>query len=136
MRIVFFTHYFPPEGNAPASRTYDHCVRWSKQGADVTVITCAPNVPNGIVYDGYKNRLWPQREIVDGIEVIRVWTFVAANQGAVARILNYTSYMLTSLLAFLFCCKRPDVVIATSPQFFCGWAGTLASILKWRPFVL
>ncbi len=136
MRIVFFTHYFPPEGNAPASRTYDHCVRWIAQGAEVTVITCVPNVPNGIVYDGYKNKFWPQVEMVDGIRVIRVKTYIAANSRALFRILNYASYLVSAVFAYLLKCKRPDLVIATSPQFFCGWAGTIASILKWTPFVL
>ncbi len=136
MRIVFFCHYFPPEGNAPASRTYEHAVRWAKQGVDVTVITCAPNVPDGIVYDGYQNRLWPQRETIDGIKVIRVWSYVAANAGGMKRILNYISYLMSSVLAFLFFCKRPKLIVATSPQFFCGWAGTIASWLKWCPFIL
>lgn len=136
MRIIFFTHYFPPEGNAPASRTYEHCVRWAEQGVEVTVITCAPNVPNGVVYDGYKNRLWPQRETVGKIKVIRVWTLIAANAGGLPRILNYVSYMFSAVFAFLFFCKRPTLIIATSPQFFCGWAGTISSILKWCPFVL
>jgi glycosyltransferase involved in cell wall biosynthesis len=31
---------------------------------------------------------------------------------------------------------RPEVVIATSPQFFCGWAGVWASRLKRAPLVL
>ena len=136
MRIVFFTHYFPPEGNAPASRTYDHCVRWIEKGAKVTVITCAPNVPNGVVYDGYKNRFWPKREIVGDIEVIRVWSFIAPNAGGVKRVINYVSYMLFAIFAFVFRCRRPDLVIATSPQFFCGWAGTISSIVKWCPFLL
>ncbi len=136
MRIVFLTHYFPPEGNAPASRTFDHCVRWAAAGHDVTVITCAPNVPNGVVYEGYKNRLWPQRETVDGIQVIRSWTYVAANAGGVNRILNYVSYLFSAVFSFLFFCRRPDVVVATSPQFFCGWAGTICSYLKWTPFIL
>ena len=136
MRIVFFSHYFPPEGNAPASRTYEHAVRWVEQGVNVTVITCAPNVPDGVVYEGYKNRLWPQRETVDGINVIRVWSYVAANAGGMKRILNYVSYLVSSILAFLFFCKRPDIVVATSPQFFCGWAGTIASWFKWCPFLL
>ena len=136
MKIVFLSHYFPPEGNAPASRTYEHCSRWVKDGAQVTVITCAPNVPNGVVYEGYKNRFWPQRETVDGIEVIRVWSFIAPNAGAIRRIVNYATYMMSAVFAFLFFCKRPQVVIATSPQFFCGWAGTICSIIKWCPFVL
>ena len=136
MNIVFFSHYFPPEGNAPASRTYEHCKRWVEAGHNVTVITCAPNVPDGVVYDGYRNRVWPQRENIDGISVIRTWTYVAANAGALKRIINYVSYMMSAVLTFLFFCRRPNVVISTSPQFFCGWAGVIASWLKWCPFVL
>ncbi len=136
MRIVFLTHYFPPEGNAPASRTYDHCVRWVRAGHEVTVITCAPNVPNGIVYEGYQNRLWPQRETIDGIDVIRTWTYVAPNAGAAKRILNFVSYMVSAIVTFVFFCRRPKVIIATSPQFFCGWAGVVCSWLKWSKFIL
>lgn len=136
MRIVFFSHYFTPEGNAPASRTYEHCKRWVDAGHQITVITCAPNVPNGVVYEGYKNRIWPQRETVDGVDVIRVWTYVAANAGNTKRVLNFVSYMMSSILCFLFFCRRPDLIVATSPQFFCGWAGAIASWTKWCPFVL
>ena len=136
MRIVFFSHYFPPEGNAPATRTFEHCVRWVRAGHQVSVITCVPNVPSGIVYDGFRNRLWPQRENVDGIDVVRVWTYVAANAGGIKRILNFMSYFVSSLFAFVFFCRRPNVILATSPQFFCGWAGVAASWLKWRPFIL
>ncbi len=135
MRILFLTHYFPPEGNAPAARTYEHCVRWSKAGHDVTVITCVPNVPTGVPYEGYLNRLRPQVEMLDGIRVIRVWTLLAANAGFVRRILNYLSYMLAAIVAACFV-KRPHVIIATSPQFFCGWAGVWASRLRRVPFVL
>lgn len=134
MRILFLSHYFPPEVNAPASRTYENCRRWVRNGHQVTVITCAPNCPNGVVYDGYRNRLW-QREFIDGIEVVRVWTYIAANEGTVRRIVNYVSYMISAVIAALFV-RRPDVVIATSPQFFCGWAGVLVSKLRRRPFIL
>lgn len=136
MKIIFFSHYFPPEGNAPASRTYEHCKRWAAAGHEVTVITSAPNVPDGIVYDGYKNRIWPQRDTVDGINVVRTWTYLAANAGGLKRILNYVSYMMSAVLTFLFFCRRPNVIVATSPQLFCGCAGVLASWVKWCPFVL
>ena len=136
MRVVFFSHYFSPEGNAPASRTYEHCKRWAEAGHQITVITCAPNVPDGVVYEGYQNRIWPQRETIDGVDVIRVWTYLAANSGNTKRILNYVSYMVSAVLCFLFFCRRPNLIIATSPQFFCGWAGTIASWLKWCPFIL
>lgn len=138
MNIVFFSHYYTPEGNAPASRTADHCARWVREEneASVTVITCAPNVPDGQVYSGYRNRLWPQRETIDGVEVIRVWTFLRKNPGRIALILNYLTYLFFSLFAFVFWVRRPDVIVATTPQFFCGIAGVIASWLKWRPLVL
>ena len=133
-RLLFFTHYFPPEGNAPATRVHQICRQWVSSGHRVTVITCAPNVPNGIVYDGYTNR-WRQREVIDGIDTVRVWTYLAANKGTARRIVNYLSYMIAAVIAG--CCRpAPDVMIATSPQFFCGWAGVIASWLRRVPFVL
>ena len=35
MRILFLTHYFHPEGNAPATRVYEMTRRWVKQGFEV-----------------------------------------------------------------------------------------------------
>ncbi len=134
MRVLFFSHYFPPEGNAPASRTYENCKAWVRDGHDVTVVTCAPNSPEGVVYEGYENRL-RQREEIDGIEVIRVWTYVAANKGTLRRILNFVSYMISAVVVAIFL-RRPDIVIATSPQFFCGWAGLIVSKLRRLPFIL
>jgi len=135
MNILFLSHYFPPEVNAPASRTQEHCVRWVRAGQRVTVITCAPNCPTGKVYDGYRNTFPWRTEDIDGIRVVRVWTLLAPNSGTVRRILNYLSYLVFAVLAAVWQ-PRPDVVVATSPQFFCGWAGVLVSWIKWRPFVL
>lgn len=135
MKILFLSHYFPPEVNAPASRTYEHCVRWARAGHEVTVVTCVPNCPDGVVFEGYRNRLRPQVEMVDGIRVVRVWTYVAANAGMLRRIVNFLSYLVFATLAALRL-LRPDVVVSTSPQFFCGWAGVFVSRLKRRPLVL
>jgi len=134
MRILFLTHYFHPEGNAPATRVTELTRRWVAAGHDVTVITGVPNVPDGVVYEGYRNRL-VQRSTHEGVELVRVWTYMAPNKGTLRRILNYVSFMLSATLAGLFV-RRPDVVIATSPQFFCGWAGVLVSRARRRPFVL
>lgn len=134
MRILFFTHYFPPESNAPASRVYEMCKRWAGEGWDVTVITCAPNCPMGVMYPGYQNKI-KQIEIINGIEVIRVWTFIAANRGTILRSLNYLSYMFSAVFTAIFV-KRPDIVIATSPQLFCGYAGMIVSKIRSLPFIL
>jgi glycosyltransferase involved in cell wall biosynthesis len=134
LRILFLSHYFPPEGNAPASRVHEMCRRWVRAGHHVTVITGAPNCPTGVLFEGYRNRLW-QRETIDGIDVLRVWTYITANKGTVRRILSYLSYMFAAGIAALGA-RRPDVLIATSPQFFCGLAGAIVSELRRLPFVL
>ena len=134
MRILFFTHYYPPEVNAPASRTSEHCRAWAKAGHDVTVVTCVPNHPSGKVYPGYKNRLF-QSEFIDGVRVVRLWTFLAANEGFLLRTLNYLSYLMSATLALPWL-PRADVVISTSPQFFCGLAGLVARTFKRAPWVL
>jgi glycosyltransferase involved in cell wall biosynthesis len=128
MRILFLTHYFPPEVNAPASRTFEHCREWQRMGHDVTVVTCVPNHPTGKVRAGYRNRLW-QRDNVKGIEVIRIWTFLAANRGVARRTLSFLSYLVAAIAAIPFL-SRADVVISTSPQFFCGLAGLFVARAK------
>ncbi|MDE3175944.1 MAG: glycosyltransferase family 4 protein [Pseudomonadota bacterium] len=134
MRILFFSHYYPPEVNAPASRTSEHCRAWAQAGAQVTVVTCAPNHPNGKVYPGYRNRLW-QSETRDGVRIVRLWTWLAANEGFLPRVLNYVSYMVAAILALPFL-PRTDVIVTTSPQFFCGLVGLFARPVKRAPWVL
>ncbi|WP_050909057.1 glycosyltransferase family 4 protein [Vibrio campbellii] len=133
MHILFLTDNFPPEGNAPATRTYEHAIHWVKAGHKVTVITCAPNFPEGKVFEGYKNR-WYHTHQLDGISVVRVKTYITANEGFVKRILDYISFMVSGFFAGFFQ-KKPDVVVATSPQFFCACAGWALSAVRRKPFV-
>lgn len=133
MHILFLTDCFPPEVNAPASRTYEHAREWVRAGHQVTVVTCAPNFPYGKPFAGYQNRL-VQREVMDGIEVVRVWSYMTANEGFWLRSLDFASFMLASTVATL-TIKQPSVVVATSPQFFAGLAGWMVSLHRRCPFV-
>lgn len=133
MRILFLTDNFPPEVNAPASRTYDHAVEWIRAGHEVTVITCAPNFPKGEVYAGYKNKLY-QTEMMDGIRVVRVWSYIAENKGFLKRTLDYISYSITSFLAGLF--QPADIIVATSPQFFTALSGRTLAWWRRKPWLM
>jgi glycosyltransferase involved in cell wall biosynthesis len=135
MHILFLSHYFVPENNAPAARVHAMAKEWARLGHRVTVLTCAPNVPAGVVFEGYRNRLY-QTEWIDGIRTVRVWTYLAANRGRVRRGLNFLSYLLTAGAAGPLLRPRADVVIATSPQFFAGWAGAPVARAHGAPFVL
>lgn len=133
MKILFITDNFPPEVNAPASRTYDHAKVWHAMGHEVTIITCAPNFPKGKVYDGYKNKLY-QVEYTDGIKIVRVWSYITANEGFIKRTLDFISFSVTSFIAGLFI--KCDVIVATSPQFFTALSGRTLSFFKRKPWVM
>ncbi len=133
MKILFLTENFPPETNAAATRVFERACYWVQWGHDVTVITCAPNFPLGRLFPGYRNR-WHHAETIDGMRVIRVKTYIAANAGLARRTLDFISFMITGTIAGVFT-KRPDVVVATSPQFFSAVAGWMVGALRRRPFV-
>ena len=133
MKLLFISDNFPPEVNAPATRTYEHCSEWVGLGADVTVITCFPNFPTGNVYDGYKNKCY-QKELIDGIKVIRVGTYISANEGFLKRTLDYFSFAIMATIFGLFI--KTELIIATSPQFFSAAAGRWLSFLKRKPWVM
>jgi glycosyltransferase involved in cell wall biosynthesis len=133
MNILFLTDNFYPEVNAPASRTFENCKEWVKLGHNITVLTGFPNYPHGVVYSGYKNKLY-QSEIVDGIKVIRIWTYMAQNQGVIKRILDYLSFMFMAILASIFV-RKIDIVIGTSPQFFTACSAWFVSRVKRIPFI-
>lgn len=133
MKILFLTDNFPPEVNAPATRTFEHCKEWVKKGVEVTVITCNPNFPQGRIYDGYKNK-FIQREEVEGIKVIRVWSYISANKGFLKRTIDFVSYAFMAFCIGLF--VKTDLIVATSPQFFTAIAGRWLSFFKRTPWVM
>ncbi len=132
MKLLFLTDNFPPENNAPASRTYEHCKEWVQKGMDVTVLTCVPNFPYGKTYEGYKNKLY-QTETIDGIKVIRVWTYMTENKGVVKRIIDYMSYAISAFIAGLFI--KTDLIVATSPQLFTTLGGCALAKVKRKPWI-
>ena len=128
MNILFLSENFPPETNAAATRVFERACYWVRWGHQVTVITCAPNFPRGKLFAGYENR-WRQVEDMAGIRVVRVKTFITRNEGVVLRTVDFLSFLFTGASAALFE-KRPDVVVATSPQFFTAVAGWIVGAAR------
>ena len=133
MRILFLSDNFPPETNAPANRLYDHAVRWVQAGHEVTVVTCAPNFPEGRLFPGYRNR-WYAVEEWDGIRVVRVKSYITSNEGFLKRTLDYVSFMVSGFISGLLQ-KHPDVVVASSPQFFAAVGGWALAAVRRKPFI-
>ena len=130
---MFFTHYFPPEVNAPANRTFEHCQAWANAGHEVHVVTCVPSHPLGRPFAGF-HRCWYRHDVVSGIHVHRVWTCLAANRAVFWRIVNYLSFVPTAVW-HAWRLGRFDIAVGTSPQFFCAAATWLYTRLRRTPWV-
>jgi len=100
------------------------------------VLTGFPNHPTGIVPPQYrvKFRHLVSRELIDGVNVVRTWLFPFPNRKAHERMLNYSSFCVSSASTGMFL-SRPDVIIATSPQLLVGLSGWWLAHYKRVPFV-
>jgi colanic acid biosynthesis glycosyl transferase WcaI len=136
VKILYVSQYFPPEMGAPAARVAELSRRWVEAGLSVTVLTGFPNHPTGVVPPGYRGKLWRlvMREEYHGVKVVRTWLLPFPNRKPYERILNYSSFLVSSAITGLFLC-RPDVLIATSPQLLVALSGWWLARWKHVPFV-
>ncbi len=134
MKILFFSDNFFPETNAAASRVYERAKIWAKMGHQITIITSFPNFPEGQIFQGYKNK-WYQVRMLDNLRVVRVKTFISPNKGVFLRTIDFISFMITGTVAGIFQ-EKPDIVLASSPQFFTAITGYLVSLVKRCPLGL
>ncbi|MES2691523.1 MAG: glycosyltransferase family 4 protein [Bacteroidota bacterium] len=129
MKILFLTQYFPPETGAPQNRLHSLANYLSDFGAEVTILTAMPNYPKYEVYDGYKGK-WYKKEQNGTLTIYRSWIYVNKSKSVIPRLLNYFSFVFTSLWAGLVKVKKHDVVICESPPLFLGITAMLLSFFK------
>jgi glycosyltransferase involved in cell wall biosynthesis len=124
VKILYISQYFPPEMGAPAARASELSRYWAREGHDVTVLTGFPNHPTGVVPREYRDKMRRLLlcEKYDSVKVVRTWLLPFPNRKAHERILNYSSFCISSGTAGLRL-PRPDVVIASSPQLLVGLSG-------------
>ena len=126
-KILILTQYFPPETGAPQNRLYSIANHLGEFGAEVTVLTALPSYPKSEIYDGYKGK-WFVKEREQNMTIIHGPIFVSKSKSIVSRLLNYFSFVFTSLFIGLFLIKKQDIIICESPPLFLG---ITALLLKW-----
>ena len=109
---------------------------WVEDGHEVTVLTGFPNHPTGVVPLEYRRkfRRLVARETYHGVNVVRTWLLPLPNRKPYERMLNYSSFCISSAFAGMFL-RKPEVVIATSPQLLVGLSGWWLARLNGVPFV-
>src|ERR1700741_2518978 len=117
MRVLFLTQYFPPEVGAPQNRLYELAVRLKKLGVDIDIFTAMPNYPAMQIHESYKGK-WYLKEEVGLLTVHRSYIYVSKSKGIASRLLNYFSFVFTSLFFGLFKLNRYDYILCESPPLF------------------
>ena len=129
MRIVILSQYFPPEVGAPQNRLYELAIRLQERGAEVTILTAMPNYPQMVIHQEYKGR-WHVKEEMNGLTVHRSWIYASTSKGIVKRLLNYYSFVISSLFTGLFRLPKHDYILVESPPLFLGKTAYLISRLR------
>jgi glycosyltransferase involved in cell wall biosynthesis len=133
LRVTFLTHYFPPEVGPAQTRLFELAERLIAGGKSVTVVTGVPSYPAGVIFPGYRGKLFMD-ERVDGVRVLRTWVFATRGRGFLSRLLNYLSFPVFSLLAVRKL-GATDVIYVQSPPLFTGLAALWFARLKHAPFI-
>jgi glycosyltransferase involved in cell wall biosynthesis len=135
VRILYISQYFPPEIGATQTRAYEMARGLVAAGHQVTMLTEVPNHPVGIVFHGYRNKLWVRQDW-EGIDVLHLWVRASPKKNTANRLLFYSSFSASAtILGLLIARGKYDLVYCTSPPLFVGLAGLAISIFKRLPFV-
>ena len=127
MKILFLTQYFPPEVGAPQNRLFELATRLKKAGLEVDVLTAMPNYPQNKIHAGYEKKKF-FKDTIDNLTVYRARIYVPESRAISKRLLNYFSFVFTSVWAMLFKLKKYDYVFCESPPLFLGIS---ALLVKW-----
>jgi colanic acid biosynthesis glycosyl transferase WcaI len=103
-------------------------------GWDVTVLTGIPNYPTGVVPDGYRADR-ASREEIDGIEVRRTPLYPSHNTNPVGRMLNYTSWALSSTYYGIGDIRKAGLAVVHSSPVTANFAPMVARVLFGTPYV-
>lgn len=129
MKILILTQYYPPETGAPQNRLQSLAFYFKDLGANVSVLTAMPNYPKMEILDGYKGKIY-LKEMVNGILVHRSWIFVKNSKSILLRLLNYFSFVFSSIFIGLIKVEKHDIVICESPPLFLGISARVICFFK------
>ncbi len=113
MRVLFVSHYFPPEQVSAAFLAYEFAKAVKEAGHSVDVLTGFPNWPDGKPFPGYDGRR-VLSENIDGINVTRLPFLAAPNCLFLRRVLDFKSFEYLARWHGRRL-KRPDIIYVLAP---------------------
>jgi glycosyltransferase involved in cell wall biosynthesis len=128
VRVLFLTHYYPPELGAAPARIAALARGLADRGVQVTVHTGFPHYPSGAIPPPYRNRPVTTRS-EGAVRVVRSVIYPAPNRGFGRRLADHTVFAAGALAASR-AAGPVDVVVAETPPLFTAAAGVAYARLK------
>lgn len=129
LKILVLTQYYPPEVGAPQNRLHELALRLVKKGFEIDVLTAMPNYPEMEIHEGYKNKRYILEKI-EGIPVHRASIYVSKRKNIIPRLMNYFSFVFSSLWYGLIKLNKYDILLCESPPLFLGISAYLLCKFK------
>lgn len=133
MHTLFIHQIFLTPKEAGSTRHFELAKHLVKKGNKVTIIGSTVSYLTGTVEKRFKGK-FIHKEIIQGVEIVRVWAYSKIHKSYVKRVFSFISFMFSSIIAGLKT-KKIDAIIACSPQIFTGISGFILSKLKKVPFI-
>lgn len=135
VKLLLYTTNYWPEVTGSGKYNGELAAWFAQRGHTIDVITAPPHYPRWKVAEAYRNKGW-FTELADGVHIHRSPLYVPDIPGGKGRILQETSFTLSSFpywLRALF--RRYDAVLAVCPPLQAGLFPFVYSRLKSVPFV-
>ncbi len=133
MHVLYIHQYFQTREQAGGTRSYEFARHLVEAGHNVTVLSGAMQYYSGTTPERYRRKLL-LREVVDGIDVVRVGIPFSYKRGFISRNLGFLYFMVASTMAGLWT-RSIDVIFATSTPLTVGVPAYLLSRMKRVPFI-
>lgn len=122
MRVLFVNRYFTPDHSPTSVLASELAFALRQRGNQVSVITSRLSYDDG-------NTPLPKHEIINGVEVHRVWTSTRGRSGLLGRSLDYATFYLAAAWRLQEILRPDDIVVAkTDPPLLPVLAGFIARL--------
>jgi glycosyltransferase involved in cell wall biosynthesis len=133
MRVLLIHQAFASPDEPGGTRHYELARQCVKHGIHFTIVASDLSYLTGKQIVARKGLIGEQE--LDGVRVLRAYTYPSLHRSFVWRVVSFLSFMLTSVVA-AFKVGRTDVVMGTSPPIFQALSAWFVAAVRRRPFLL
>jgi len=134
MNTLLIHQAFVLPGEPGGTRHFELARHAVEQGEKFTVVASERSYLTGTQVTGADSKL-DREQYVDGVHIVRAYTYPSLHSGFVWRVISFLSFMLASIWSALRA-GPIDLVMGTSPPIFQAFSAWLVAAIRRKPLLL